>query len=64
MALQLFNDTTDYMALGSDLFAPNLIGGSVQLYDNSLRIGVYTGVAQQGVSLQFLESSKEVMIFS
>jgi hypothetical protein len=62
MALQLFNDTTDYMALGSDLFAPNLIGGSVQLYDNSLRIGVYTGVAQQGVSLQFLESSKEVRL--
>jgi hypothetical protein len=62
MALQLFNDTTDYMALGSDLFAPDIKGGSVQLYDNQLRIGVYTGVSQQGVSLQFLESSKEVRL--
>jgi hypothetical protein len=62
MALQLFNDTTDYMALGSDLFAPNLIGGSVQLYNNELRIGVYDGVGLNGVSLQFLESSKEVRL--
>ena len=48
MGIQFFNDTTDYLSLGTDFWATNLKGGSVQLYDSELKLLGYDGTNQNG----------------